>query len=176
MADMSRTPLPKLALGLLLVGTSAALAGAGVVSLTTDAKVARVNAGPEQVVVPAVPPAAAVPPVGDEAFTRPMFNSQRALGPDKVPPAKADNADPSASDGAGNTPDAPGDMSAMTVRGIIISERGARAALQAPGAAALTWVKVGETVDGWNVESITASTVRISDGDKVVDLKVREDQ
>jgi len=64
----------------------------------------------------------------------------------------------------------------MTVKGVIISERGARAALQATGAAVLTWVKAGETVDGWKVESITASTVRISNGDEVVDLKVREDQ
>lgn len=173
---MSIMTRPKTALGLILLGASAALAGAGLIFLTTDAKATRVNASQDQVVIPAVPPAAATPAVGDEAFTRPMFNSQRALGPDKVPPATAENSDPSASDGAGNMPDAPGDMPAMTVKGIIISERGARAALQVPGAAALTWVRVGETVGGWNVETITASTVRISNGDAVADLKVREDQ
>lgn len=173
---MSRTRFPKIVLGLVLAAASAAMAGAGVGSLTTNARATRVNASPDQVVVPAVPPAAAIPPIGGEAFTRPMFNSERALGPDKAPPAMADNADPSISVGTGNSPDAPGDMSAMAVKGIIISERGTRAALQAAGAAVLTWVQAGETVDGWRVESITASTVRISNGDQVVDLRIREDQ
>lgn len=173
---MSRTPLPKIVLSLVLVGASAALVGAGIMSLTTDAQATRVSANPDQAVVPAVPPAETIPPIGEEAFTRPMFNRDREQGPDRAPPAAADNADPSTSSGAGNTQDEPGDMSAMTVKGVIISERGASAALHAAGASTLTWVKAGETVDGWKVESITASTVRISKGDEVAELKVREDR
>jgi len=171
---MSRA-LPKFFLGLVLIGASAALAGAGVMSLATDAEAPRTVVDQEPVIVPAVPPAAVIPPIGTDAFTRPMFNRDRAQGPDNAPPATADNADPSSSN-PGSAPDAPGDMTAMTVKGVIISDRGARAALQAPGSSVLTWVGAGETVDGWKVESITASTVRLRNGDDVAELKVREDQ
>lgn len=170
---MSRA-LPKFFLGLVLIGASAALAGAGVMSLATDAEAPRTVVDQEPVIVPAVPPAAVIPPIGTDAFIRPMFNRDRAQGPDNAPPAAADNADPSSSN-SGSAPDAPGDMT-MTVKGVIISDRGARAALQAPGSSVLTWVGAGETVDGWKVESITASTVRLRNGDAVAELKVREDQ
>lgn len=171
---MSRA-LPKFVLGLVLIGASAALAGAGVISFATDAKAPRINVRQEPVIVPAVPPAVAIPPIGTDAFTRPMFNRDRAQGPDKAPPVTADNADPSSSN-TGDGSDAPGDVTAMTARGVIISDRGARAALQIPGSSALTWVGAGETVDGWKVESITENTVRIRNGDDVAELKVREDQ
>jgi hypothetical protein len=171
---MSRT-LPTFVIGLVLIGASAALVGAGFMSLTTDATAPRTNVNQEPVIVPAVPPAVAIPPMGTDAFTRPMFNRDRALGPDKAPPVTADNADPFSQNPA-DTPDAPGDMTAMTVKGVIISDRGARAALQAPGSGALAWVKAGDTVNGWKVESITASAVRIRNGDDVAELKVRDEQ
>lgn len=172
---MSRA-LPKFVLGLLLIGASATLAGAGILSLATDPKATRTSVDQDPVIVPAVPPAAAIPPIGTDAFTRPMFNRDRAQGPDKAPPAAADNADPSASSGVDTAPDAAGDMSAMTVKGVIISDRGARAALQSPGATSLIWVTSGETVDGWTVESITSSAVRMRNGDEVAELSVRKDQ
>lgn len=172
---MSRTPLPKLVLSLVLVGASAALVGAGVMYLTTDAKTPRIDANQAPVTVPEVPPATAIPPLGADAFNRPMFNRDRAQGPDKAPPATTDNGDPSTSSGTSNAPGAPRDMSAMTVKGIIVSDRGARAALQAPGSGALTWVSAGDTIDGWKVDSITASTVRISNGDETAEIKIRED-
>jgi hypothetical protein len=176
MADMSGQPLPKLVLGIALVGASIALAAAGATSLTTDARAPRVNASQEQAPIPPVPPATVAPPIGDDAFTRPMFNRNRALGPDKAPPAPADSSDPSTSPSASNAPDATGDMSDMTIKGIIVTDRGARAALQAPGSNALTWVSAGDTIDGWKVERITADSVRISNGDEVTEIRIRDDQ
>jgi hypothetical protein len=173
---MARRPLPQLALTVLLAGASAVLMGVGVVSLTTDATSQRGDAGNEPVTIPAVPPIETPPDVGTDAFTRPMFNRERALGPDRAPPVSAtDPADPTAPS-TGNEPDAPGDASSLVVKGIIIGEYGARAGLQNPGDATLTWVRAGETIQGWKVESINANRVRISNGDEVVDIKVREDK
>lgn len=166
---MSRQPLLKFVLGLVIIGASAALMGAGIVSLSTDAKAPRANASQDQVTIPTVPPAEAIPPIGTDAFTRPMFNRDRALGPDKAPPAPSDSTDPSGTDSA---PDAPADASAMVLKGIIVTDRGARAGLQAPGSDALTWVRTGETIDGWKVEAITQNSVRIRNGDEVVELKI----
>lgn len=173
---MARQPLPKLALSVLLIGASAALIGSGILSLTTDAKVMRPDAEQEPVTIPAVPPIETAPEVGTDAFVRPMFHRNRAPGPDKAPPQSAiDLADPSAPV-TGNEPDAPGDASAFVVKGIIIGENGARAALQNPGDGSLTWVRSGETIQGWKVDSINANRVRISNGDEVVEIKVREDK
>lgn len=173
---MSRQPLPKLALSVVLIGASAALIGLGIVSLTTDAKAARGEAGKEPVVIPAVPPIEAAPEIATDAFTRPMFHRDREPGPDKAPPASAtDPSDPSVPP-SDNEPGAPGDASAILVKGIIIGVNGARAGLLTPTSGSLVWVKSGDTFDGWKVESINASRVRISNGDEVVEIKIREDK
>jgi len=170
---MSGQPLPKLVLSLVLVAASAALVGVGITSLTTDAKAPNGAASQPPVVVPAVPPAEVVPPIGTDAFTRPMFNRDRAQGPDKAPPPTSDTPDSSTAANTDNTPD---DMSAMEVKGVIISDRGASAGLRAPGSGALTWVRIGDTINGWKVEAITVSSVRIRNGEDVAEINVSEDQ
>jgi hypothetical protein len=173
---MARQPLPKLALSVLLIGASALLMGSGILSLTTDAKLQRGDASKEPVTIPAVPPIETPPSVGSDAYTRPMFNRNRAPGPDKAPPqSAADPADPSAPT-TGSEPDAPGDAAGILVKGIIIGENGARAGLLSANSGGLVWVRTGQSFEGWKVESINASRVRISNGDEVVEIKVREDQ
>jgi hypothetical protein len=174
---MARQPLPRLALSVLLIGASAALVGVGIISLTTDARSQRGDASKEPVTIPAMPPIETPPDVGTDAYTRPMFHRDRAPGPDKAPPQSAtDPSNPSDPTSTGNAPDAAADASNLVVKGIIIGENGARAGLQNPGDATLTWVRAGETIQGWKVESINASRVRISNGDDVVEIKVREDK
>jgi hypothetical protein len=174
---MFRQPLPKLVLSLIIAGAAAVLIALGIIWLTTDARIARADAGKEPVIIPAVPSPEAVPETGADAFTRPMFHRDRALGPDKAPIAPAtDPADPSDPASPDTTTAGPGDASAIAVKGIIINGNGARAALQSSGSTELTWVRRGDTFDGWKVDSIGANSVRISNGDEVVEVKVRKDK
>jgi hypothetical protein len=173
---MSQQRLPTFALSLVLAGVSAALLASGALSLTTDAKAPSVSARQEPAPIPTVPPAMVVPPIGTDAFTRPMFNSERAQGPDKAPQPTADTSNPSAASSAANESDAPSDVSALDVKGIILSDRGARAAVMSPGSGALTWVGVGQAIGDWKVESITATTVRFRNGDEVAEIKIRKDR
>lgn len=174
---MFRQPLPKLVLSLLVAGAAVVLTALGIIWLTTDAKIARADASKEPVTIPVVPSPEAVPEAGTDAFTRPMFHRDRALGPDKAPIVpETDPADPSDPGSPDVTSAGPGDASAITVKGIIINGNGARAALQSSGSTELTWVRRGDTFDGWKVDSIGASGVRISNGDEVVEVKVRKDK
>lgn len=156
---------PRFVISLVIGAAIVALLGAGVIFLTTDPLAPSGN-GQAAVEIPAVPETQAPPELGGEAFTRPMFNSQRALGPDG-PPASA------STDGA-NTETADSDVATeFTLKGVIIGERGARAALQSDTAPDQTWVGVGDTVDGWKVESINSQRVRLRNGDEVVELKIQ---
>lgn len=173
---MSQRRLPILVLSVFLAGASAALLASGALSLTTDAKAPSVSARQEPAPIPTVPPSKAVPPIGTDAFTRPMFNSERAQGPDKAPPITADTTNPSAASSAGDASDSATDVSALQVKGIIISDRGARAAVLSPGSGALTWISRGQAIGDWKVESITATTVRFRNGDEVAEIKIRKDR
>lgn len=162
---MSSQPAPRLVISLVIGAAIVALLGAGIIFLTTDPLAPSGN-GQAAVEIPAVPETQPPPEQGTEAFTRPMFNSQRAPGPDG-PPASA-STDTASSDTAGSDI-----ASEFTLKGVIIGERGARAALQSDTAPDQTWVGVGDTVDGWKVESINAQRVRLRNGDEVVELKTQ---
>ena len=170
---MARQPLPKTVLAVILFGSSAALVAAGLSFLTTNAAAPRAGAAASPVALPAVPSPEAVLPIGTDAFTRPMFHRDRAPGPDKAPAIAPDASGPTPADSA--TDDAT-DGSGVSIRGIIVSDRGPRAALQSSRTGTLTWVRVGDTVDSWKVETISATTVRIRKDDEVVELKIREDK
>lgn len=156
---------PRMVISLVTGAAIVALLGAGVIFLTTD-PLASSGDGQGDVEIPVVPDMQSPPEQGTEAFTRPMFSRDRAPGPDG-PPAAA------SSDGAsGDTVNA-GKASGFTLKGVIIGERGARAALQSDKATEPTWVGSGQTVDGWKVESINSQRVRLRNGDEVVELKTQ---
>ncbi len=155
---------PRFIISLLTGAAIVALLGAGVIFLTTD-PLASSGSGQATVAIPAVPETQTAPEPGDEAFRRPMFSRDRAPGPDGPPAAPADGA------ATETTNDAR--AADFSLKGVIIGERGARAALQANTAPDQTWVGVGDTVDGWKVESITSSRVRLRNGDEVVELKIQ---
>lgn len=157
---------PRTVISLVLGVAIVALLGAGVVFMTTDPLT---PSGTGQAMeIPAVPETVQPPEPGTEAFERPMFNRDREPGPDG-PPAQA-GANPSA-DASGR-----GDAAKFSLRGIIIGERGARAALQPHTAPEPTWVGAGDTLDGWKVESIKEKLVRLRNGDDVVELKFSGDE
>lgn len=173
---MSQQRIPALVLSLVLVGASVALAASGAMSLATDAKAPPARSGQEPVSIPAVPAARAVPPIGTDAFTRPMFNSERAQGSDKAPPTPTEASDPSTTASAAAEPEGTEDIASLVLKGIIVSERGARAALLSPGSGKLTWVTAGYTFGAWKVDYITATTVRFRNGDEVAEIKIRKDR
>lgn len=155
---------PRFVLSLLIGAATVVLLGAGVIFLTTDPLAPSGN-GQTAVTIPAVPETRPPPEFGDEAFRRPMFSSNRAPGPDGPPTASADSATTETANGAR--------AAEFSLKGVIIGERGARAALQSDTAPDQTWVGVGDTVDGWKVESINSNRVRLRNGDEVVELKIQ---
>jgi hypothetical protein len=169
MADMSGQSLPRLILTIILAAAVVALLGLGVMFRATD-PLAPASGHTAPVTVPEVPGAEQAPPAGARAFERPVFHRDRAPGPDKAPASS--DADPDAPD----TSTAQSDGSEIRLRGIIIGERGARAALQGATAVDPTWVGKGDTVDGWTVETITADTVRLRNGDETVVIKFSRDE
>jgi hypothetical protein len=169
MADMAGQSIPRLALTLAAAVGVVALLGVGIMFRAADPLAPAGNSS-ASVAVPEVPGAEPAQAFGTRAFERPLFHRDRAPGPDKAP-ASPDSA-PDAPDTAG----AQGDGSAIRLRGIIIGERGARAALQGDTAVEPTWVGKGDTVDGWTVETITADTVRLRNGDETVVIKFSRDE
>ncbi len=169
---MLSQPASKMAVTLTLGVAIVALLGAGVIFRTTDPLTPTGDVSAE-VEIPAMPETGDAPELGTEAFTRPMFSRDRAPGGDKAPAATVENGDPTQPSDSG---DASEDPSAFALKGIIIGERGARAALQPANAAEPTWVGAGDTVGGWKVESINAERVRLRSGDEVVEIKFSRDE
>ena len=166
-----QSPL-KLMASLVLGAGTVALVASGLTSITTNAAAPR--AEPGSIAIPEAPATAPTPPFGSEAYTRPMFHRDREPGPDRAPPA--DVADPAAPTPPDGSPAPAGDLSAFTLKGVIIGERNARAALLAPGAAEPVWVARGDTLEGWTIEAITANGVRIRNGDDAAEIKFLKDE
>jgi hypothetical protein len=164
-------PASRIAINLTLGVAIVALLGAAIIFRTTDPLTP--SGGPSAIVeIPAMPETGATPEQGTAAFTRPMFSRDRAPGGDVAPPITSDGNDPTQPSG-NDTGEDPG---AFALKGIIIGERGARAALQPANAAEPTWVGAGDTVGGWKVESINAERVRLRNGDEVVEIKFSRDE
>lgn len=155
-----------------VLAAAAGLAGAGLYFRTIDVTAAAADAEPGEVTIPEVPPVIEPEPATTDAFTRPLFHRDRNPGPDKAPATTVLPDDP----GSATTPD-PADKpaaSSFALKGVIIGDRGARVALQAEGAAAPVWARVGQVVDGWTVTSITAQRVRLRNGDETAELKFND--
>lgn len=160
--------LNKIVPAVVLLAAAAALAGAGVMFLTTD-ETATAGAGAEDISIPSAPPVVDAADLPTAAFTRPMFHRDRAPGSDKAPAVSSN--DTSAIPETGEEPAA-----GFRLKGVIIGERGARVALQADGAGAPTWAGVGDVVDGWTVEAVNARRVRLRNGDDVIEIQFEDKQ
>jgi hypothetical protein len=169
---MASQTLPKFGITLALGAATAALIAAGTSFRATDATVPpAAEAG--EISIPSAPPVSEALPMPTDAFTRPMFHANRGPGLDKAPTVAPDDTTQPAGD-----PDAsePAAADGFVLKGLIIGDRGARVALQSSSGGAPVWAKVGETVEGWKVESITADRVRIRNGDEVAEIKLFEDK
>jgi hypothetical protein len=174
MADMAGQNLPRIVLGAVLLVAVGGLIALGVMYRLTDP--AAPSGAPGEVSIPDVPDAEQAPPVGTDAFERPLFHRTREPGPDGPPAFTEPSSDPDTSGAAPGTVRRAADPSQFTLQGIIVGERGARAAVRGATATGPTWVKRGDEVDGWTVESITADIVRLRKGDQVAELKFSRDE
>lgn len=171
---MASHTLPRFGITLLLGAAAAGLVLAGLSFRATDATIPP-DIEPGEVTIPTAPPVSDAPPMATDAFTRPLFHANREPGPDKAPAVPADVA-PDPVDGE---PAEPGDAPAaesFVLKGLIIGERGARVALQAPSGGAPVWAKVGDAVEGWTVDAINADRVRLRNGDQVAEIKLFKDK
>lgn len=157
-----QTILPR---AVFLIGAGALLA-AGLYFRTIDVSAAAAGETAAEMTIPPPPPVAELPPMATDAFVRPVFHRTRAPGPDKAPATVSDDTTPAAPD----APDEPVSAEGFSLKGVIIGDRGARVALQAPGAAGPVWAKVGQVVEGWTVVSISTQRVRLRNGSETVDI------
>lgn len=171
---MARQTLPRLGVTLVLGAITAGLVAAGLAFRATDVT-APPAIEPGEMTIPTAPPVSAPPAMATDAFTRPLFHANREPGPDKAPvlPAEVATGPADGSDGdGGDTPAA----DSFVLKGLIIGDRGARVALQSPSGGEPVWAKVGDAVEGWTVEAITADRVRIRNGDEVAEIKLFKDK
>jgi hypothetical protein len=174
---MANQILPRLGATLVLGAAAAGLVAAGLAFRAADVTTPPAIE-PGEISIPAAPPVSEAPPMATDAFTRPVFHANREPGPDKAPAVPADVAtDPI--DGEPAEPAEPGDAPAgdsFVLKGLIIGDRGARVALQAPSGGAPVWAKVGDEVEGWTVDSITSDRVRLRNGDEIAEIKLFKDK
>lgn len=167
---MSGKALNSLVPRIVMLAAAGGLIALGLSFRATDVKAMAKAGSNEPVSIPALPAATPAGEDATDAFTRPLFHRDRAPGPDKAPAVPVDSSNPDITDSGGE------DSPAPQLKGVIIGERGGRVALQSANAAAPVWAKVGEVVDGWTVEAITAKGVRVRNGDDVADIKFSDDK
>lgn len=171
---MAGQNLPRIAVGALLLAGIGGLLALGVIFRMTDPTAPTSATG--EVSIPAVPETEEAPPVGTDAFERPLFHRTREPGPDGPPAVTEPSTDPDSTGAEPSTGERAGDPAEFTLQGIIVGERGARAAVRGATATGPTWVKRGDEIDGWTVESITTNVVKLRKGDQVAELKFSRDE
>jgi hypothetical protein len=167
---MASQTLLKLGVTVALGAMVAGLVAAGLAFRGTDASIPA-DVDPSEVTIPAAPPVSEPPAMATDAFTRPVFHANREPGLDKAPSLPTGDPSEPADGEEGDTPPA----ESFVLKGVIIGDRGARVALQPPSGEAAVWAKVGDAIEGWTVEKISADRVRIRNGDDVAEIKLFQD-
>lgn len=119
---------------------------------------------PGSVILPSAPPLARATPVNAEVLSRPLFT------PSRRPSARGDGADaeapPAAAEASNGAPDDWKLVGTMTTR------NQHRALIRLAGRPGSVWVQSGDAIEGWTVQSVTASAVVLSSpqGERRIEL------
>lgn len=165
---MGGAAIPGLLVPAALALATFGLSAAGVQFLGTDPAALSSAESSEPMEMPAIPPAAGPVLMSEEALRRPVFHRDRAPIDDPGAAPAAAAADQTESGPASGPP-------AFELRGVVIMDGIARAGLLPPGTSELTWVTKGQDINGWTVEAVTDSAVRLRSGDETAVISIIRD-
>jgi hypothetical protein len=140
---------------------------AGVQFMGADASLIADAASVAPIQLPDIPPPADPELLSAEAFNRPVFHPERTPIDDPGTPA-VNVASANVETDKGPT------AVDYKLRGVVIGDGPARAGLLQPGSNELVWVKTGQDLEGWTVESVSSDGVRLRSGDEVAEIRIVE--
>ena len=164
---MAGNALPGLIVSVALAAGAGGFTFAGVQFMSADASLVGDSASVAPIVLPEIPPPADPELLSAEATNRPVFHPSRLPIDDPGTPAvnvaSAGVDAPKVTDAVDNK-----------LRGVVIGDGPARAGLLRPGSSELVWVKAGQELEGWTVDSVNADGVRLSSGEKIAEIRIVE--